>query len=126
MAEKRMKLLEEAKQNILVAQIKQKRDHDRRHAKPHLFNTGLYTSHKECIAGGNWLTDDIITAVEKLMKIAYPHTGGLQPPILGETLGYAIEKGEFVQVLNVRHCHWITVSTIGCPKGQVNVFDSLP
>ena len=31
-----------------------------------------------------------------------------------------------MQVLNVPHCHWITVSTIGCPKGQVNVFDSLP
>ena len=59
------------------------------------------------------------------MKIAYPHTGGLQPPILRETLGFAIKKGEFVQVINVHHCHWITVSTIGCPKGQVNVYDSL-
>ena len=60
------------------------------------------------------------------MKIAYPHTRGLQPPILGETFGFAIEKGEFVQVLNVHRYHWITASTIGCPKGQVNVFDSLP
>ena len=31
-----------------------------------------------------------------------------------------------MQVLNVHRYHWITVSTIGCPKGQVNVFDSLP
>ena len=47
---------------------------------------GLYTSHKECIAGGNWLIDDIITASEKLMEIAYPHTGGLQPQYLGRPL----------------------------------------
>ena len=51
MAEKRMKLLEEAKQNILVAQIKQKRDYDQRHAKLHLFNTGKLvlkkTSHRK-------------------------------------------------------------------------------
>ena len=44
---KRMKLLEEAKQNILVAQIKQKRDYDRRHAKPLLFNTGLMVLKKD-------------------------------------------------------------------------------
>ena len=37
MAEKRMKLLEEAKQNILVDQIKRKRDYDQRHAKPLCF-----------------------------------------------------------------------------------------
>ena len=47
MAEKRMKLLEEAKQNILVPQIKQKRDYDRRHAKPHLFNTGKLVLKKD-------------------------------------------------------------------------------
>ena len=31
-----------------------------------------------------------------------------------------------MQILNVRRSHWITVSTIGCPKEQVNNFDSLP
>ncbi len=39
--------------------------------------------------------------------------GGLQSPILGETLSFDVCKGKFVQVLNVERNHWITVySTI--------------
>ena len=35
-----------------------------------------------------------------------------------------IETGEFVQVLNVAASHWILISTINCPPGVVNVYDS--
>ena len=31
----------------------------------------------------------------------------------------------FVQVLNVSINHWVTVSTISCPPGVINVYDSM-
>jgi len=36
-----------------------------------------------------------------LLKNAYPHIGGLQSMTLAETLAFEMEKGEFVQILNV-------------------------
>ena len=32
---------------------------------------------------------------------------------------------DYVQILNCCGCHWITVSTIGCANGVINVYDSL-
>ena len=52
--------------------------------------------------------------------------GKLQSSILGETLAFAVQRGDFVQILNVANSHWITVSNIGFPAGHVQVFDSLP
>ena len=60
------------------------------------------------------------------MRNAYPHIRGLEDTSLGETLAFTIQRGEFVQVLNVSGCHWITISTIGCQQGVVNVYDSIP
>lgn len=45
---------------------------------------------------------------------------------MAETSGFDIQRGAFVQVLNVYGSHWMTVSSIGCPTGTVNIFDSLP
>ena len=39
----------------------------------------LYSSDKDCITGGKWLTDCIIMAGLKLLKMAHPNIGGLQP-----------------------------------------------
>ncbi len=85
----------------------------------------LYPSQKQSIINGNWLCDGVIEAAQKLMKKAYPMIKGLQSPILGETLAFSIHVGEFVQVINVSRAHWITISTIGCSTGEVNVYDSL-
>ena len=32
---------------------------------------------------------------------------------------------EFVQIVNIGHNHWITLSTVGCQTGHINVYDSL-
>jgi len=89
-------------------------------------NLRLYTSDKEIITGGKWLNDNNIDAGQVLLKKAYPHVDGLQSTILGETLAFDIPKGEFVQILNVSGCHWITVSNIGCQPGHINIYDSSP
>jgi len=60
-----------------------------------------------------------------LLKQGYPHVNGLQPTALGNTLGFEVQTGEFVQVLHTSGCHWLTISTIGCKAGHVNVYDSL-
>lgn len=61
---------------------------------------GLYQSDKELIDRGRWLTDGIISASLKLLKKDHPEIGGLQPPLLGQTLTFDIQRGRFVQV-----CH---------------------
>ena len=57
----------------------------------------LYPSDKDYITSGKWLTDNIITAGQKLLKMAHPNMEGLQPPILGDTLAFEIQRGRFVQ-----------------------------
>ena len=61
-----------------------------------------------------------------MLRTSYRHIGGLQDTALAETLSFDIQRGEFVQVLNVSGSHWITVSTIGCQPGVVNIYDSIP
>ena len=70
-----------------------------------------------------WLTDNVINAAQTLLKRAYPNIGGLQDTALAEILAFDVQR-EFIQVLNLSGCHWITVSNIGCKSGFVNVYDS--
>ena len=41
-----------------------------------------------------------------------------------QILSMDTQPGEFVQILNVANSHWVTISTIGCKAGTVNVYDS--
>ena len=86
----------------------------------------LYPGDRDRLAGGDWLTDSIVNAGQLLLKRAYSHVGGLQPSTLGEVLGFEVQSSEFVQILNVHGSHWLTIANIGCPPGQVCVYDSLP
>ena len=78
------------------------------------------------LVGGDWLTDNVINVAQKLLKQSYPRVGGLQITTRGEVLSFDIETAEFVQILNISGVHWITISTIGCSPGDINIFDSLP
>ena len=86
----------------------------------------LYPADKLCPPNGKWATDNVINAAQRMLRMSYPHIGGLQDTALAETLSFDIQRGEFVQVLNVSGCHWITVSTIGCRPGVVKIYDSIP
>ena len=70
----------------------------------------LFVEDKVDIMGGGWLTDGIMSATLKLIKMKYPHIGGLQPTSMAETHGFDIQRGAFVQVLNVYGSHWIMLS----------------
>lgn len=86
----------------------------------------LYVSDRISITTGEWLTDAVVNCAQKLLKESYPLMGGLQMTTLGETLAYTVETGEFVQIVNMRQNHWITVSNIGCIPNHFNVYDSIP
>ncbi len=55
--------------------------------------------HKQILLEGGWLSDNLITAVQRLLKD---------------------------QVLNVYGSHWITISNLLCSSGVVAVYDSKP
>ena len=46
----------------------------------------------------------------------------LEPPTLAQTMAFQVHKWDFVQILNVRNCHWCTISS---DEGVVNVYDSM-
>ena len=72
------------------------------------------------------MNDDIVNACQQLLSRQFSSLRGLQSVNLGRTLAFNIERGEFVQILHTGQGHWVTISTIGCTTGEVNVFDSLP
>ena len=86
----------------------------------------LHEADKDSLYNGKWLTDNIIDAAQALLRKAYHHIGGLEPVCLGQTLQFTVQRGEFVQILNVSNSHWVTLSNIGCKPGTVNIFDSIP
>ena len=72
-----------------------------------------------------WLNDNIVSAVQKLLKQQLPVRNGFQDPCCGLTYAFEIMSDEFIQVLHNGHDHWLTISTIGAAKDEVFVFDSM-
>lgn len=65
---------------------------------------------------GGWLSDTIISAGQHLLRKQYPDVGSLQPPTLGETLTFDVQRRDFVQILRVAHIgsqfpNWLSSST---------------
>ncbi len=74
--------------------------------------TILLESDQKCIENRDWLNDRIIDAGQSKAK-QHPQFQGFQSTLLGETLTFDVCKAKFVQVLNVGHQHWITISSEG-------------
>ena len=72
-----------------------------------------------------WLSDAIINAAQTLLKSDNPFLSGLQNVNLGLTGSYAVETGEFIQILHNGCDHCNVISTIGVKHPIVNIFDSL-
>ena len=74
---------------------------------------------------GKWLSDNVTNAAQKLLKAKHSTIGGLQNTLLAKNMQFQIERGRFVQILNVSGIHWITIANVGCAQGEVAVFDSM-
>ena len=70
------------------------------------------------------LTDTIIYLAQEILQDQFPNMEGLEDPVLGPVLKFSEHRGEFVQILYTGGHHWVTVSNIGCQKGDINYFDS--
>ena len=87
-------------------------------------NIMLYPGNRDNILKQDgWLFDSEINAAQLLLKNQFPYIDGLEDPaIIDSHITPAIS--EFVQIVNTGN-HWVCLSAVGCPPGQVNVFDSL-
>ena len=72
-----------------------------------------------------WLNDNIVSAVQKLLKQQLPVRNGFQDPCCGLAYAFQIMSDKFIQVLHNGYDHWLTISTIGAEKDEVFVFDSM-
>eukprot|EP00731_Ephydatia_muelleri_P027168 Em0019g41a len=72
-----------------------------------------------------WLDDEHITAAQHLLQEQHPDVAGLQSTSLQYTRTFEVLRDHpFIQCLHENGNHWITVPTVGCSSGVVQVFDS--
>eukprot|EP00731_Ephydatia_muelleri_P022317 Em0014g908a len=72
-----------------------------------------------------WLDDEHISAAQDLLQQQHPNVSDLQSSTLQYTRTFDVHKDKpFVQRLHENRNHWITVSTVGCSTGVVQVYDS--
>ena len=65
------------------------------------------------------LNDNIIQTFQQMLKIQYPDANGLQDPVLGQALNFAVYQTiPFVQVLHDGSLHWIVIRTYKCVEGK--------
>ena len=69
------------------------------------------------------MTCTLIYTRDYLFKSRFPTLKGLYLPLKTPLMGSWTDN--FVQVYHCRGNHWITVSTLGCKDGEINVYDSL-
>ena len=72
-----------------------------------------------------WLDDEHKTAAQHLLQEQHSDVAGLQVHHCSrpEHFSYIHKDHSFVQCLHENGNHWITVSTVGCSSGVVQVFD---
>lgn len=72
-----------------------------------------------------WLDGAIIHQAQLCLKKINPNIEGFQRPTLGLCKNFDVVGGEFVQLLHTGGNHWVCLSSIGCTKGHVNLYNSL-
>ena len=77
------------------------------------------------IKSGGMLTDVSVNVAQNTLHEQNPLCEGLEETTLGKFLQFSICGREFAQIIFTGQCHWLSVSNIGCKKGEVNIFDSL-
>ena len=85
----------------------------------------LTTDHHQNLNSTMWLDDTLINLGQNMLLKQHPQINGLQSTLLGQNFGFSPMPFEFVQILHENENHWITISTIGCPASEVNIYDSL-
>ena len=91
--------------------------------------TGLGLDEDDCskILNQKWLTDKHMNASSVLLKQTHPSQSGLHHTItLAKNPHLCASLADFVQLGHVNESHWLCFSSINCPPGVVDVYDSAP
>ena len=72
-----------------------------------------------------WLDCVVIHEVQLCLKNINSNIEGFQRPTLGPVRNFDVITGELIQILHTGGNHWVCISSIGCPRGHVNLYDSL-
>ena len=82
----------------------------------------------ETLLSGEWLEDTHIDGAQALLHVQFPEISGLQsvrylaPGSGGSVAGTPAQ--DYIQILNTGG-HWVCSSSIGLPRGTVQLYDSL-
>lgn len=87
-----------------------------------IFSFTLKVSDRALLLTGKELTDMHINAAHKLLLYQFPSYQGLHNTLV-QHIGFWVNN--YIQIWHCCQCHWITLSTIGCKTGEVNIYDSL-
>ena len=71
------------------------------------------------------LNDKHMNFAQALLQCQYPDVEGLRCTLLQDRLKLDCSSKTSVQILHVHGNHWITVSNVNCPSGEVQVYDSI-
>ena len=71
------------------------------------------------------LNDKHMNFAQALLQSQYPDVEGLCCTLLQHRLKLDCSSKTSVQILHVHGNHWITVSNVNCPSGEVQVYDSI-
>eukprot|EP00731_Ephydatia_muelleri_P022827 Em0015g410a len=108
--------------------LKNSKKHSKKGSKMEPNWTGPYLIHevlsKAVLEDPNgWLDDEHIA--QHLLQEQHPDVAGLQSTSLQYTRTFEVLRDHpFIQCLHENGNHWITVPTVGCSSGVVQVFDS--
>ena len=62
---------------------------------------------------GDWLIDTHISGAQEILKMQFPHLGGLQCTLLSKNNGFSAVYGEAIQIHHINKNHWVTSHSIG-------------
>ena len=61
---------------------------------------------------------------QNLLKLQHPSLNGLGSTLTVEATAFSGWVAQYLQILHCRGNHWICMSTLGCKRGEIHVFDS--
>ena len=101
-----------------------KDDEDDKDTSVTICDVKLTMYHKAVLTSSkSWLDDLIITVAQYMLKQLHPSIDGFQPPALSQNLAIIPPQEQFVQIVNANKNHWIALSSVGCQKACVRIYD---
>ena len=81
--------------------------------------------HDTILSPTGWLDCKVIQECHICLQKVNPLIEGFQRPTLGPVRNFSIMTSEVVQILHTGRSHWVCISSLNCPPGIVNLYDSL-